>query len=126
MDKFEVLKKFRLKDDADREIKRKLKNHRGATDLLTQFNIYKDYLNREWAKTKNNLHELINKTCDRSQEFPSLPYQDCYSCYHNYKHICQECGFYNEKIKPLEEAMSELNIAEKEFDQSRRDDYLGI
>ncbi|GEM_PF-5231464 len=124
MDKFDVLKKYGLKDDADSKINIKMKGHVGAKDLVTEFKIYEEFLNKKWVELRNKKQELMkNRVCDKLKIDTDLAHKQCSYCLYINNTLCKDCEFYINEIRELEESMEELNKAGEEFSEAANKEY---
>ena len=127
MDAINLLKKYRLYDDAQIECKRK-KIDEAPYDMKGHHEIYCSYLSKKWVELRDKRDKLQKIKCF---EFDNIPdsqkpvHDDCFfvglSCTNDY---CKtKCKYYAENIAGLVQEMNELVEAEKVLKEAAEHDY---
>ena len=127
MDAIDLLKKYRLYDDAQNECKRK-KIDEAPYDMKGHHEVYCSYLSKKWVELRDKRDKLLKVKCFEFDKIPDNPkpvHNDCFfvgvSCTKDY---CKtECKYYQENIAELVQAMNELSEAGKVLKEAAERDY---
>ncbi|WP_279146581.1 hypothetical protein [Clostridium tyrobutyricum] len=128
MDKFDILKKYDLHEKAIKEYEIKTKNHCGAVDLVTKFEIYANYIDKKWVEIRDYLENLKKSTkCLKPSEMlndEELKHTICYFWNVGHINIREYCSLYNNKVRSCEESIHELSNAAEGFREAVEQDKI--
>ncbi|EQK37964.1 hypothetical protein C671_3488 [[Clostridium] bifermentans ATCC 19299] len=120
MDVYDVLEKYDKYDEVEREFKRRTAKDRGATNLELKFKISSEFLDKKWREFRDKRSELVKGKgkCiefERVSKIERFLHSECSFINAYPREICEPCSFYQDSIKPIDEAMDELRKASKIF-----------
>lgn len=117
----EVLKKYSLYDSAEREFRMKTRNETGRKDCALQWRIYADYLSEQAKELRLKKEEMAGKNQKKcpayEEELKKNPnaHPECSFYIWTHKEFHQNCTYYFENIKKIDDDIDELEQAAECF-----------
>lgn len=122
---FDMLDKYNLRQDADRECKRR-KLDEAPYDMMGHNKVYSEFLIKKWREIRDRVAEKQKSHCLKweglQQEKPS--HEDCYFVRQSLKMkgICDDCEL-GKVLDKLEKEMRQLSDGAKALEDAARHDY---
>lgn len=127
LDAINLLKKYRVYDDAKSECMRK-KIDKAPYDMQGHHEVYCHYLSKKWVELRDKRENLLKIKCVEWDNIPDnmkSSHDDCYfvgvCCSKDY---CKtKCKYYRDNIAGLEHELEELSEAQKVLREAADRDF---